>query len=129
LNTGYVAIKNWEYRSLGLTPKCDEILKGGKKLFFRKQEAQAAKKSKKESREVDVNHGRDDLFAALKALRANLAREQGVPPYVIFADKALHEMCTFLPRNADEFLMINGVGQSKHEKYGEKFLGKIKEFL
>jgi ATP-dependent DNA helicase RecQ len=128
LNTGYIAIKNWEYRSLGLTPKCDEILKGGKKLQFRKQEVAVAKKSKKESREVDANHGRNDLFAALKALRAGLAREQSVPPYVIFGDKSLHEMCTFLPRTTDEFLMITGVGQSKQEKYGAQFLSKIKEF-
>lgn len=128
LNTGYIAIKNWEYRNLALTPKCDEILKQGKKLFFRKQEVNVAKKSKKDTRPSDANHGRNDLFAALKEMRAALAREQSVPPYVIFSDKSLHEMCTFMPRNTDEFLMINGVGQSKQEKYGEKFLTKIREF-
>jgi ATP-dependent DNA helicase RecQ len=129
LNTGYIQIKNWEYRSLGLTSKCDEILKGGKKLQFRKQEINVAKKSKKETREVDSTHGRNDLFAALKELRTTFAREQSVPPYVIFSDKSLNEMCTFLPRTPSEFLMVNGVGQSKQEKYGESFLKKINEFL
>ena len=128
LNTGYVAIKNWEYRNLALTPKCEEVLKGGKRLHFRKQELQLSKKPKKETREADASHGRTELFQALKSLRASLAREQSVPPYVIFSDKSLHEMCTFLPRTSDEFLMINGVGQSKQEKYGEKFLSKIREF-
>jgi len=128
LNTGYVAIKNWEYRNLALTPKCEEVLKGGKHLHFRKQELQLSKKTKKETREADASHGRTELFQALKSLRASLAREQSVPPYVIFSDKSLHEMCTFLPRTSDEFLMINGVGQSKQEKYGEKFLSKIREF-
>jgi ATP-dependent DNA helicase RecQ len=132
LNTGYIAVKNWEYRSLCLTPKCDEILKAGKKLQFRKRDTVLQKKSKKETtvaREVNANHGRKDLFDALKTLRMKIAKEQSVPPYVIFSDKSLNEMCTFLPRNPDEFLMITGVGQNKQEKYGEAFLKAIGEFV
>lgn len=134
LHTGYIAVKNWEYRTLALTPKCDEILKGGKKLYFREQDVAVAdkKKSKKETRagsgEVDTNHGRMELFGALKALRARLAKEQGVPPYVVFGDKTLHEMCTFMPRDLSELLMVNGVGQAKQEKYGAVFLKAIEEY-
>jgi ATP-dependent DNA helicase RecQ len=135
LNTGYIQIRNWEYRSLGLTPKCDEILKQGKKLFFRHQDVTVdRKKSRKEtraasaSREIDMSHGRMELFGALKALRARLAKEQGVPPYVVFGDKTLHDMCTLLPRDLSELLLVNGVGQAKQEKYGEVFLKAIEEY-
>jgi ATP-dependent DNA helicase RecQ len=132
LNTGYIAVKNWEYRSLCLTPKCDEILKAGKRLQFRKQDLVPQKKLKKETqanREANANHGRTDLFDSLKSLRLKLAREASVPPYLIFSDKSLNEMCTFLPRNSAEFLMINGVGQNKHDKYGVAFLKIIEGFL
>ena len=131
LNMGYIAVKNWEYRSLGLTVKCDEVLKGGKKLSFRKQELVILKKSKKETgsrREVSALHGRDDLFLELKSLRMDLARDKGVPPYLIFSDKSLNEMCAFLPRNDKDFLMISGVGQAKNDHYGKVFLKVIRDF-
>jgi ATP-dependent DNA helicase RecQ len=134
LNTGYIAVKNWEYRSLCLTPKCNEILKEGKKLQFRKQEYVPAQKTKKENtkeksaaREINANHGRPSVFEALKQLRLKLAREQSVPPYVIFSDKSLNDMCMLMPRNATEFLTVNGVGQNKLEKYGDLFLKAIKD--
>ena len=133
LNLGYVAIRNWEYRSLGLTDRCHSLLKGGEKLHLRKQEGTATQKSKKStsssfSKEALANHGRTELFQALKALRFDLAKEGKVPPYVIFADRTLHEMCLLLPKNPSELLMVSGVGQMKQEKYGEAFLKKIKEF-
>ena len=139
LNSGYITIKNWEYRSLGLTAKCQAVLAGKEKLFFRKQEiglgTKVEKKTRKEGgrRDQEVkaaqqDHGRAPLFQALKELRYRLAKESTVPPYVIFSDKSLHDMCTLLPKNLSEFLMVNGVGQSKQEKYGEMFVSKIKEF-
>ena len=140
LNLGYVMIKNWEYRSLGLTQKCQEILSGGKKLELRKQEFTLSKKDKRESRTLgkadasgsgrtigDASHGRVDLFGALKELRYRLAKENNVPPYVIFSDKSLHEMCNLLPKDLSEFLMVSGVGQNKQEKYGEIFIKTIRE--
>ena len=130
LNTGYIAVKNWEYRSLGLSPKCDEILKAGKKLQFRKQETAIPKKSKKEvaiAKDLTANHGRIELFNALKSLRLKISREQSVPPYVIFSDRSLNDMCTLIPRNATEFLMVNGVGQNKLEKYGTEFMKVIQQ--
>lgn len=128
LNLNYVAIKSWEYRSLCLTQKSLEILTGGQKLELRKQEFVLGKKDKKESsKSKDVQHDRHDLFSALKSLRNNLAREKGLPSYIVFNDKSLHDMCNLMPRNDSEFLLVHGVGQSKLDNYGSVFLEVIRE--
>jgi len=130
LNLNYISIKNWEYRSLGLNKKSLELLTGGEKLQLRKQEfSVSSKKAKKEtSKGKEGNHGRDSLFDALKKLRNKLAKEKNLPSYIVFNDKSLHDMCSILPRNDDEFLMVHGVGQNKLESYGKVFLGLINTF-
>ncbi len=129
LHSGFLQIRDWEYRNLALTAKAHDVMTGKTKLQFRKQESVLAE-SKKEKRvkTIDQNHGKPELFQTLKELRLKLAREQSVPPYVIFSDKSLHDMCSVLPRNLTEFLMVNGVGESKREKYGNLFLSAIKPF-
>lgn len=72
--------------------------------------------------------GDADLFERLRALRKRLADEQGIPPYVVFSDKTLHDMCARMPRNADEFLMVHGVGERKLERYGSAFMDEIAAF-
>ncbi len=62
------------------------------------------------------------LFIELRALRRRLAEEEGVPPYVIFNDRTLHEMVERHPRNLTELLHVNGVGAAKAERYGAAFL-------
>lgn len=128
LNMNYVAIKSWEYRSLCLTQKSLEILTGGQKLELRKQEFVLGKKDKKESsKSKDVSHDRHDLFSALKNLRNDLARKKGLPSYIVFNDKSLHDMCNLMPRNDTEFLLVHGVGQSKLDNYGSQFLEVIRD--
>ena len=68
------------------------------------------------------------LFAKLKELRKELASKSRVPAYVIFTDASLRDMCRKLPGNEKEFLGVSGVGESKAQKYGKKFLGIISEF-
>ncbi len=130
LNLNYIGIKNWEYRSLGLNQKSQDLLTGKIKLELRKQEfvLTTARKEKKENRAVEAEHGRDDLFSALKALRNKIAKEKGLPSYIVFNDKSLHDMCALIPRNEEEFLMVHGVGQSKLEAYGHDFIKLINEF-
>ena len=73
-----------------------------------------------------------ELFELLRKLRTELASEEGVPPYIIFSDKTLIDMCVKLPENEDQFLDVSGVGAHKLEKYGDRFLkviGKFKESL
>jgi ATP-dependent DNA helicase RecQ len=123
LNLNFVAIKSWEYRSLCLTSKALSILTGGDKLELRKQELTPAKKGKRETQISDE----PELFAVLKALRNKLARERGVPTYIIFNDRSLHDMCNLRPRTPEEFLLVHGVGQSKLENYGQPFLAVINQ--
>ncbi len=66
-----------------------------------------------------------ELFESLRELRASIARERSVPPYVIFSDASLREMARHLPRTPDEFLAIHGVGEKKPEDLGEAFLEHI----
>jgi len=58
-------------------------------------------------------------------LRSKIAQEQQVPAYIVFADTALRYMCIKMPKNSDEFLQVNGVGQVKLERYGKEFLEEI----
>ncbi len=62
------------------------------------------------------------LFQALRALRLEIAKEQGVPPYVVFHDKTLREMVATAPRNLSELATVTGIGAAKLERYGERFL-------
>ncbi len=126
LSSGYIAIKNWEYRNLCLTAKSSEILKGEKNLYIRNKKDNDSNKNKKRNKLAEVNHGRGDLFEELRSLRKSLSSDKGVPPYIIFSDKSLHDMCQLLPRDKSEFLMVNGVGQRKCEQYSKDFLQIIR---
>jgi ATP-dependent DNA helicase RecQ len=66
---------------------------------------------------------------ALKAQRTELARDQGVPPYVIFHDSTLLEMMKQTPTTLGQFERLSGVGQAKLEKYGQQFIQVIKSSL
>ena len=66
-----------------------------------------------------------DMFKKLSELRKEIAYAQGLPPYIIFHDKALWEMVELQPQSLAEFSNISGVGQAKLEKYGERFLAVI----
>jgi len=68
----------------------------------------------------------DGLFARLASLRRELAAASGVPPYVVFQDRALHEMVSQMPQTLAEMGQISGVGAAKLEKYGDKFLALIR---
>ena len=68
------------------------------------------------------------LFELLRTLRLTIAREEAVPPYIVFSDKTLIDMCVKLPQNMQEMLNVSGVGAMKLEKYGQRFLDAIDEF-
>ena len=93
----------------------------------------SGRKKKKVLPELELPEGftlemGDELFDRLKALRKRLAEQAMVPPFVVFGDRTLHEMCRRLPRTHEEFLQVAGVGQHKDEKYGDAFLEAINRF-
>lgn len=127
LSEGFIKIKNWEYKNLILTSKSGALLKGQDIFLMRVQKEKVSTPSKRTSKEIAATHGREDLFESLRSVRMNLAKENNIPPYLVFSDKSLHDMCQLLPRNKDEFLMVNGVGQSKCEKFGDLFIQEIRK--
>ena len=68
-----------------------------------------------------------DLFESLRALRAEIAREQGVPAYVIFHDRTLREMAAARPTDETSLAALHGVGASKLERFGDRFLELIRD--
>ena len=92
-----------------------------------KQTADSAKKlSRKPSQTENLSEKGQKLFEELRKLRYELARKRGIPPYMVFSDKTLRDMCIRLPLTEEELLDVNGMGEKKLEQYGGSFLEKIK---
>lgn len=70
----------------------------------------------------------DPLFERLRVLRKKIADEAGVPPFVIFSDKTLQDMCVKRPQTEEELLDVHGVGANKQERYGTAFLEEIRHY-
>lgn len=78
---------------------------------------------------LGANTGVDaELFEHLRALRMQIAREIGKPPYIVFSDRALRDMAERHPHTSKEFLEVNGVGANKLERYGKRFMEAIRIF-
>ena len=69
-----------------------------------------------------------DLFEILRKLRLEIAKEESMPPYIVFSDKTLIDMCVKKPTDEEEMLNVSGVGENKLKKYGQRFLKEIQEF-
>ena len=114
------ALKRGEFRSLVLDNIGMKILKNEQKVFIKAERLHV--KVKKEfvaHKDEDVN---SEVFEQLRVLRAQIAKEESKPAYIIFGDKTLKEMAKLLPKTKDEMLHVSGVGEVKFERYGEQFL-------
>ena len=69
------------------------------------------------------------LFDKLKELRLEIARAEKIPPYIVFNDKTLIDMCAKMPTTKSDMLDVSGVGENKYGKYGERFIAVIKEYV
>jgi len=127
ISQGYLNT-NAEFGGVELTEHSRTLLRGEVTLLARKQRKPEKSKPEKSGRvRVELRSMDEDLFEALRALRTDLASEQGVPPYVIFSDASLIEMAKQRPQSDDTFRFINGVGEMKLDRYGEKFMAVISE--
>ena len=115
--TGYLQADGGQFPVLKITASGFAVLKGQQKVT-RKTAVHATKS-------LPQN---DELFEELRQLRREFAEKQGVPPFVIFSDKTLHEMSAVMPATAADMLNVKGVGESKMEKYGKQFLEVISKY-
>lgn len=118
--------KESKYGVLSLNQRSYEIL-SGKRTFdgYSPPPDKIKSKARTVSRTTDYD---DNLFDVLRKKRKELADAKGVPPYVIFSDKSLVDMCQKLPQNKKEFIEVFGVGEQKLKKFGDIFLKIIKKY-
>ncbi len=120
------------YGGLKLTEAARPVLRGEQEVWLRRDSEPARRKTSKaergaRAREAFAGAADDPLWQALKAKRLELAREQGVPPYVIFHDSTLLEILNHKPQTLDQLGRISGVGQAKLTRYGDAFLQVLEE--
>lgn len=128
---GFLDLSNDDYPVLELTDISDGLLEGARLTIKvpRREEKQLPKSRKKKAGAVSALAEKDvELFEELRSLRMEIAKEEKVPPYMVFSDKTLAGMSSERPQTLDEMLEVSGVGQFKLEKYGERFLEGIKLF-
>lgn len=106
----------------GYQEKFGQYLSYDEKLRFDKPRLKKPHPAKRTSSE------NPKLYENLRLLRNSIAKQSGVPAYVIFTDKTIKEMSMYLPENRQELLQISGVGEAKYEKYGSEFLEEIKRY-
>ncbi|WP_316858977.1 DNA helicase RecQ [uncultured Cohaesibacter sp.] len=121
-----------QHGALKLTDKANQLKAGQLGFSYRPDvmatgELSRPRKAKTQLPELDA--GDQDLFEALRSLRADLARELKVPAYVIFTDKTLHEIAIQKPTTRPDFLQIHGVGSSKQKKFADQFIDVIEAWL
>lgn len=105
------------YPTIYVSPTGKDVLKGKQKI------------TRKEAVVIKQATHDDPLFEHLRALRKDKASQESVPPFVIFSDMTLRDMCLKLPQNDSEFLEVSGVGENKLKKYGDAFLQAISHFI
>ncbi|MDQ0219182.1 DNA helicase RecQ [Peribacillus cavernae] len=108
-----IAVEHGSFPTIFVTEKGRGILLG-KQTVYRKEAVQ--------TRQVSID---DPLFEALRTVRRSIAETEKVPPFVIFSDTTLKDMCVRLPQANEEFLRVNGVGENKLKKYGKAFIDAI----
>jgi ATP-dependent DNA helicase RecQ len=127
----YLELTNSEYAVLQLGKRSEEILQGEASIIMKLAKEAEAKKEGKPTKKIrhSVENINQDLFEQLRQLRLEIAKEAKLPPYIVFSDKALVDMCSRMPSTRDEMLGVSGVGEVKYEKYGEQFLAVIRAYV
>jgi ATP-dependent DNA helicase RecQ len=115
------------YPVLKLTQKGLDVLYGKEGAKALKREEGPARK--KAQRGTETGRYDEVLFGRLRFLRKQIAEKHELPPYIIFSDRTLHEMCRQFPDTSSDMRGISGVGDAKLERYGEDFVREIKRYL
>ena len=113
-----------EHSGLALGPGARAVLKGERDVII----AKPPLKRRRPRRGSEMNPIGDPLFEALRAKRAELARENDIPAYIIFHDSVLREIAASRPANLNEMAGMPGIGAKKLETYGEDFCEVVRAF-
>jgi ATP-dependent DNA helicase RecQ len=115
---GYLLITDGKFPVLRLHAKAQAVLAGSERV-----EQKLRIRQEPVAREVEA-----DLFDGLRQLRMTIAKREGIPPYIVFPDSTLREMCGIKPTNPAAMLKIKGVGEAKFFKYGAYFIEFFKNY-
>ena len=107
-----------EYPVVSLNNNSMDIVKGKRTVWIREH------KINKASFTVD-----NELFEILRRLRHEIAVSEKVPPYMVFGDSTLKELSSRMPVDKEQMLEVSGVGERKYDKYGQRFIEKIMNYL
>ena len=132
LQIGYFEIAYNEGNHLKVTESGKKILFGSehvKLVTIKREEAPTQKKKTVQKPIFSELPDEKRLFEELRMLRLNLAKQFAIPPYLIFSDSTLHDICKKRPKTIGDFAEVNGVGDYKLEKYGKDFIKIIKKFV
>lgn len=116
----YLQLTSGQFPVVKLTKRSVAVLKGEEKVSMKMDLSIQASKDEKADAE---------LFEILRSLRKRIADEEQVPPFVIFSDATLNEMCRYYPTDQGSMLQIKGVGEIKFEKYGQAFIEAINVYV
>ncbi|MDP0168470.1 ATP-dependent DNA helicase RecQ [Glaesserella parasuis] len=128
IHLGFIRQNIVNHSALQLTEQARPILRGETALALASPRLSFSATTYVQKQQASKRYDKD-LFARLRFLRKQIADKENIPPYVVFNDATLQEMAEFMPTTADEMLSINGVGERKLERFGEAFLGLIREHL
>jgi len=118
ISEGVIQVEGGSFPILKVSSKGKEVLMGERSITRKVQPTVSA-----------IIPKEDGLFQTLRTLRKSIADSEGVPPFVIFSDKSLQDMCVKMPKTPEEFLQVSGVGENKMIRYGEVFIKEISSFL
>ena len=114
---GLLAVKHGTYPTIYVSEEGKAVLLGNRKVM------------RKEAVIVRKLADNDPLFEHLRVLRKQIADEEQVPPFVVFSDKTLRELCEQKPMELDGLRRVSGIGEVKFEKYGKRFFEALQSFL
>ncbi len=129
ISLGYLYIAHEDYNKARLTPAAKRVLFAGETVeLVRMTTVKARRKAEddKTKQRAAVKRESLGLFDKLREVRRELAREFGIPPYLVFNDKTLHEMVEMKPTTDHEMARINGVGERKLHRFGDRFMEVIR---
>ena len=128
---GFLRLDIQGFGGLGLTEKGAALLRGEQDFRYRKPPAERTRDSLRRGKRTTsdpseaLSAEQETLLGALKVLRLSLAKEKGVPAYVVFSDRSLIDMARQCPRTPDDFAQVHGVGAAKLRDFAAPFLAAI----